>query len=135
MAAGVAGSRRVTAVSASDHLLGFTAVSGRGEIFVAGGKVVKNVTGYDLPKLMAGSWGRLAAMTEMKIKVLPRPRVVATLAADGLDSRQAPAAMARALGSHAAVSSAPHPPAAAHYSPASTSLPLPGFEPSVEARS
>src|SRR3546814_3657644 len=79
MAAGVAGSRRVTAGSARDHLLGFTAVSGRGEIFVAGGKVVKNVTGYDLPKLMAGSWGRLAAMTEMTIKVLPRPRVVATL--------------------------------------------------------
>src|SRR3546814_6929578 len=58
MAAGVAGSRRVTAGSARDHLLGFTAVSGRGEIFVAGGKVVKNVTGYDLPKQKAGSWGR-----------------------------------------------------------------------------
>src|SRR3546814_13208923 len=69
MAAGVAGSRRVTAGSARDHLLGFTAVSGRGEIFVAGGKVVKNVTGYDLPKLMAGSGGRLAAMTEMTNKV------------------------------------------------------------------
>src|SRR3546814_18371244 len=66
------GSRRVTAGSARDHLLGFTAVSGRGEIFVAGGKVVKNVTGYDLPKLMAGSWGRLAAMTEMTIKEIGR---------------------------------------------------------------
>src|SRR3546814_12337032 len=114
MAAGVAGSRRVTAGSARDHLLGFTAVSGRGEIFVAGGKVVKNVTGYDLPKLMAGSWGRLAAMTEMTINVLPRPRVVATLDAEGLESRQAHPAMARALGRTAEVSSAAHLPAAAH---------------------
>jgi glycolate oxidase FAD binding subunit len=53
IAAGVAGSRRVTASSARDHLLGFAAVSGRGEAFVAGAKAVKNVTGYDLPKLMA----------------------------------------------------------------------------------
>src|SRR3546814_20817225 len=73
-------------------------------------------------------------MTEMTIKVLPRPRVVATLAAEGLDSRQAHAAMARALGSHAEVSSAAHLPAAANNGTALTLFRVTGFEPSVEAR-
>jgi len=63
VAAGVGGSQRLSGGAPRDHLLGFRAVSGRGEVFVAGAKVVKNVTGYDLPKLAAGSWGRLFAMT------------------------------------------------------------------------
>lgn len=128
VAAGVAGSRRVTAGSARDHLLGLTAVSGRGEIFVAGAKVVKNVTGYDLPKLLAGSWGRLAAMTELTLKVLPRPRVTVTMLAKGLSPRVAHAAMACALGSNAEVS------AAAHLAGGETLLRVAGFAPSVEAR-
>ena len=128
VAAGVAGSRRVTCGSARDHLLGFAAVSGRGETFVAGAKVVKNVTGYDLPKLMAGSWGRLGAMTELTLKVLPRPRVVATLVIDGLHAPAAHAAMACALGSNADVS------AAAHLQRGITLLRVAGFAPSVEAR-
>lgn len=134
VAAGVAGSRRVTAGSARDHLLGFTAVSGRGETFVAGAKVVKNVTGYDLPKLMAGSWGRLAAMTELTLKVLPSPRLSVTLAADGLGCAAAYAAMARALGSHAEVSATAHLPAQEHRRGALTLFRITGFEPSVEAR-
>lgn len=128
VAAGVAGSRRVTAGSARDHLLGLTAISGRGESFVAGAKVVKNVTGYDLPKLMAGSWGRLGAMTELTLKVLPRPRVTATMLATGLSPRAAHAAMACALGSNAEIS------AAAHLSSGETLLRVAGFAPSVEAR-
>jgi len=128
VAAGVAGSRRVTAGGARDHLLGFTAVSGRGEAFVAGAKVVKNVTGYDLPKLMAGSWGRLGAMTELTLKVLPKPRVAVTLVAHGLSPRAAHAAMACALGSNADVS------AAAHLRRGPTLLRVAGFAPSVEAR-
>lgn len=128
VAAGVAGSRRVTAGSARDHLLGFTAVSGRGEIFVAGAKVVKNVTGYDLPKLMAGSCGRLGAMTELTLKVLPAPRETVTLAAEGLSPAAAHAAMAVALGSNAEVS------AAAHLSRGITLLRVAGFAPSVAAR-
>lgn len=128
IAAGVAGARRVTAGSARDHLLGFTAVSGRGETFVAGGKVVKNVTGYDLPKLMAGSWGRLGAMTELTLKVLPAPRVSVTLVADGLSPAAAHAAMACALGGNADVS------AAAHLARGLTLLRVAGFAPSVEAR-
>jgi glycolate oxidase FAD binding subunit len=128
VAAGVAGSRRVTAGSARDHLLGLTAVSGRGEVFVAGAKVVKNVTGYDLPKLMAGSWGRIGAMTELTLKVLPRPREVVTLAARGLAPAAAHAAMARALGSNAEVS------AAAALSDGTVLLQVAGFAPSVAAR-
>lgn len=128
MAAGVAGSRRVTAGSARDHLLGLTAVSGRGEVFVAGARVVKNVTGYDLPKLMAGSWGRIGAMTELTVKVLPAPRDVETMAAHGLDSVAAHAAMACALGSNAEVS------AAAALSDGTVLLRVAGFAPSVAAR-
>jgi len=128
VAAGVAGSRRVTAGSARDHLLGFTAVSGRGETFVAGAKVVKNVTGYDLPKLLAGSWGRLGAMTELTLKVLPAPRMTVTLAAQGLSPVAAHAAMACALGSNAEIS------AAAHLRRGLTLLRVSGFVPSVEAR-
>jgi glycolate oxidase FAD binding subunit len=96
VASGVAGSRRVTAGSARDHLLGFTGVSGRGQAFVAGAKVVKNVTGYDLPKLMAGSWGRIGAMTEITLKVLPRPRQTVTMVARGLALDAAYAAAASA---------------------------------------
>ena len=65
LAANAAGSRRVAAGAARDHFLGFQAVAGSGESFKAGGKVVKNVTGYDLPKLLAGSWGTLAVLTEV----------------------------------------------------------------------
>ena len=67
---------------ARDHFLGFSAVSGRGETFKSGGRVVKNVTGYDLCKLMAGSWGTLAAMTDVTIKVLPRSETEVFIDAD-----------------------------------------------------
>lgn len=128
IAAGIAGSRRVTAGGVRDHLLGLVAVSGRGETFVAGAKVVKNVTGYDLPKLYAGSWGRLGALTEVTLKVLPRPRESVTLVAQGLSPRAAHAAMAAALGSTANVCSA------AHLARGLTLLRVAGFAPSVAAR-
>jgi glycolate oxidase FAD binding subunit len=67
------GPRRPSAGAARDHFLGFTAVNGLGEEFKAGGKVVKNVTGYDLPKLLAGSMGTLAILLEVTVKVLPAP--------------------------------------------------------------
>ena len=84
LACNLSGPRRIKAGAARDHFLGFRAVSGRGEIFKAGGKVVKNVTGYDLPKLMAGSYGTLAALDEVTVKVLPRPETVATVLLCGL---------------------------------------------------
>ena len=128
VAAGVAGSRRVTAGSVRDHLLGLTAISGRGDTFVTGAKVVKNVTGYDLPKLVAGSWGRLCAITELTLKVLPRARETLTMTASGLGIEAAYAAMACALGSNAEVS------AAAHLRTGETLLRVVGFAPSVQAR-
>ena len=79
----MSGPRRIKAGAARDHFLGVTAVSGTGETFKSGGRVVKNVTGYDLCKLLAGSWGTLAAMTEVTIKVLPRPETEATVLVRG----------------------------------------------------
>jgi glycolate oxidase FAD binding subunit len=106
--AGLAGPRRIKAGGARDHLLGAHAVSGFGDSFKAGGKVVKNVTGYDLCKLLAGSWGTLAVMTEVTLKVMPRPESERTLALRGLDDVAANRAMTAALGSPFDVSGAAH---------------------------
>jgi len=133
VAAAMAGPGRLTGGGARDHLLGFTAVSGRAECFVGGGKVVKNVTGYDLPKLMAGSWGRLAALTELTLKVLPRPNVTNTMAIEGLDHHAAAAAMACAMGSPAEIGAAAHLPEAGGRA-ALTLFRMQGFAPSVASR-
>ncbi len=108
--AGLAGPRRIKAGGARDHLLGAHAVSGFGDSFKAGGKVVKNVTGYDLCKLLAGSWGTLAVMTEVTLKVMPRPEAERTLMLSGLDDVTANRAMTAALGSPFDVSGAAHVP-------------------------
>ena len=108
VAANLAGPRRVKAGAARDHFLGVTAVSGRGETFKSGGRVVKNVTGYDLCKLLAGSWGTLGIMTDVTLKVLPRPETEATLVLFELDERAAVEAMSKALGSPHDVSGAAH---------------------------
>lgn len=113
IAANLSGPRRLSAGAARDHFLGFAGVSGRGEIFKAGGKVVKNVTGYDLPKLMAGSWGTLAALEEIVVKVLPRPEKTRTVLLFGRSDDDAVAALSRALGSPNEVTAAAHLPMAA----------------------
>lgn len=140
LAANLSGPRRIRAGAARDHLLGFSAVSGRGEVFKAGGKVVKNVTGYDLSKLMAGSWGTLAVLTEVTIKVLPKSKTEATLLLFGLKDQQAVEAMAAALSAPAEVSAAAHLPDLAAQRPplkaelSVTALRLEGFDKSVKAR-
>jgi glycolate oxidase FAD binding subunit len=113
LAANLSGPRRFRAGAARDHVLGFSAVSGRGETFKSGGRVVKNVTGYDLAKLMAGSWGTLAVLTDVTVKVLPRPETQVTVLVLGLDDAAAVRAMTVASGSPCDVSGAAHLQAAA----------------------
>lgn len=134
VAAGVAGSRRVSAGGARDHLLGLVGVSGRGERFVAGAKVVKNVTGYDLPKLMCASWGRLAGFTELTLKVLPRPRESVTRIVHGRSPREALATIAAAMRSRAGIAAAAHIPGHLRDGEALTALRLEGVGPSIAAR-
>jgi len=116
LACNLSGPRRIKAGAARDHFLGFRAVSGRGETFKAGGKVIKNVTGYDLPKLMAGSYGTLAALEEVTVKVLPRPETVATLLFTNVEPIAAGHLMTAALGS-------PHEISGATYLPAGIAIP------------
>jgi glycolate oxidase FAD binding subunit len=111
VAANLSGPRRIKVGAARDHFLGACAVSGRGETFKTGGRVVKNVTGYDLCKLLAGSWGTLGAMVEVTLKTLPRAETEASLLLLGLDDAAAMKAMAAAMGSSCDVSGAAHMPA------------------------
>jgi glycolate oxidase FAD binding subunit len=128
LACNLSGPRRVKAGAARDHILGLTAVSGRGEVFKAGARVVKNVTGYDVPKLMAGSHGTLAAFTSVILKVLPKPEAEETLLLRGLDDLAAVQAMSIAMQSSAEVSGA------AHIPNLGTFLRLEGIKPSIEYR-
>src|SRR5712671_5731107 len=141
LAANLSGPRRIKAGAARDHFLGFSAVSGRAETFKSGGRVVKNVTGYDLCKLLAGSFGTLAAMTEVTIKVLPRPETEATVLVLGLDDASANAAMSAAMASSCDVSAAAHLPrnmvmhfAGLYVDQAATAFRVEGFAPSVRHR-
>src|SRR6185312_9379936 len=128
LACNLSGPRRIRQGAVRDHFLGLTGVSGRGEAFKAGGRVVKNVTGYDLCKLMAGSYGTLAALTEVTVKVLPRPEATRTLVLRGLDDGAALAAMTETL------NSAHEPQGVAVGNKATTVLRVEGPVPSVEAR-
>ena len=112
VACNLAGPRRPKAGAARDHFLGVEAVTGRGEAIKAGGRVVKNVTGYDLCKLFAGSYGTLAAMTSITVKVMPAPEKTRTVLIAGLDDGAAVRAMTAALTSPHEVSAAAHLPAA-----------------------
>ncbi len=111
IACNASGPRRFKSGAARDHFLGFSTVNGRGEIFRAGGKVVKNVTGYDLPKLFAGAYGALGVMTELTLKTMPTPADSATLVLRDLDDATALAALRRAAASTLEPSGLAHLPA------------------------
>ena len=128
LATGLSGPRRLKTGAVRDHVLGVRGVSGRGEIFKAGARVVKNVTGYDMPKLMAGSFGTLAALTSVIFKVLPRPETEETLVLRGLSDAEAMHVMSQAMQSSCEVSGAAHVPGEGTY------LRLEGIGVSVRAR-
>ncbi|MSO71758.1 MAG: glycolate oxidase subunit GlcE [Alphaproteobacteria bacterium] len=139
VAANLSGPRRMKAGAARDHILGIAAVNGLGERFKSGGRVMKNVTGYDLSKLLTGSFGTLAAIAELTLKVLPSPETVTTLVLHGLGDPQATTAMTAALRSSHEVSGAAHLPTRASSRAAlgtnsATILRLEGFARSVKAR-
>src|SRR6185312_11817151 len=141
IAANLSGPRRIKAGAARDHFLGVTAVTGRGETIKSGGRVVKNVTGYDLCKVLAGSWGTLAAMTDVTVKVLPKSETEATVVVSGLDDARAAEAMSAAIGSPHDVSAAAHLPDhvvswfdGLPNAEAATVLRIEGFAPSIAHR-
>lgn len=140
IASNASGPRRFVAGACRDSFLGARFVNGKGDIIKAGGRVMKNVTGLDLIKLLCGSWGTLAPMTEVTFKVVPQVETEATLVLLGLSDDVAAKAMAAAMATSCEVTGAAHLPANITldfkqlHSQSATLLRLEGFEKSVKLR-
>lgn len=133
-ACNISGPRRINAGAARDSLIGIRLINGRGEMIKSGGRVMKNVTGLDLVKLVSGSHGTLGFLTEVTFRVLPKPAAIATLQWRSLPDEQGVALLSKALGSPFEPMAAAHLPAGLAGDEALTLLRLENFPDSIEYR-